>query len=136
MEEWRKSRYKPDIEVSSLGRVRLYIQGHLNGDGYISISGGKRNVGKLPIHVLVADAFLGPRPHGCVIRHKDDNKLNPRLDNLSYGTPKQNWEDAERNGKVIRFDPIRADRLKKLCNAGGKWWKGKKRTGQRGKAVL
>jgi hypothetical protein len=40
MEVWKEVR--PGLEVSSLGRVRKYLTGHDDGDGYLAISGGKR----------------------------------------------------------------------------------------------
>jgi len=53
---------------------------------------------QIAIHVLVLTTFVGPRPkgmHGC---HRDDNPHNNRLDNLYWGTPRQNARDAVNNG--------------------------------------
>jgi hypothetical protein len=33
---------------------------------------------------LVAETFLGPRPDGSVIKHRDGNRLNCAADNLCY----------------------------------------------------
>jgi hypothetical protein len=52
------------------------------------------------VHVLMAEAFLGPRPspkHGVL--HADDNKDHNLLFNLRYGTQTDNLNDAQRNGK-------------------------------------
>lgn len=39
------------------------------------------------VHILVAEAFLGPRPGGMEeCRHLDGDKLNNRADNLRWGT--------------------------------------------------
>lgn len=52
-----------------------------------------------PIHTIVLQTFIGPRPKGMYGRHfPDGNKMNNRLDNLSYGTPKQNSEDKKLQG--------------------------------------
>lgn len=51
------------------------------------------------VHQLVAYAFLGPRPAGQVVRHKDDNKDNNCVSNLEYGTDSDNKQDALRNGR-------------------------------------
>lgn len=45
------------------------------------------------VHWLVAEAFLGIRPEGLVIRHLDGDGNNNRVENLSYGTPSQNFQD-------------------------------------------
>jgi len=50
------------------------------------------------VHVLVCEAFHGPRPAGLDVRHKDDAKSNNRADNLEYGTRRENNLDAVRNG--------------------------------------
>lgn len=36
------------------------------------------------VHSLVAEAFIGPRPEGWEINHKDGHKLNNDLSNLEY----------------------------------------------------
>jgi hypothetical protein len=51
------------------------------------------------IHVLVALAFIGPRPTGEYVRHLDDNPRNNCLENLAYGTPAENQADMARNGR-------------------------------------
>ena len=50
------------------------------------------------VHALVARAFLGPRPKGAQVNHKDGVKSNNRLGNLEYVTPKQNIAHAKRLG--------------------------------------
>lgn len=45
---------------------------------------GKRK--NINIHVLVAEHFIGPRPIGTEIHHKDKNRKNPKLSNLEYLT--------------------------------------------------
>jgi len=42
------------------------------------------------VHVLVAAAFLGPKPEGFTVNHKDENKLNNRANNLEYLSPADN----------------------------------------------
>lgn len=42
------------------------------------------------VHKLIADAFLGERPTGCEIDHKDRNKTNNDVTNLRYVTPDTN----------------------------------------------
>ena len=42
------------------------------------------------IHELVMLSFVGQRPRGHHINHKDGNKVNNHPDNLEYVTPKEN----------------------------------------------
>lgn len=57
------------------------------------------NIGKMrSVHSIVAEAFMGKRPDGLVVNHMDGNKLNNRLENLEYCSPKMNAEHAARNG--------------------------------------
>ena len=114
-EEWRDIKWAPAYQVSSLGRVRsrckpgpknstrkprLYatwsiLDGSVTVYGYRSvIIDGQRKFA----HVLVADAFLGPKPLGLEVNHKDANKLNNRTENLEYVTRRENILHAIRLG--------------------------------------
>ncbi|QMP18239.1 hypothetical protein RpY1_027 [Ralstonia phage RpY1] len=42
------------------------------------------------VHVLVAEAFIGPRADGVQVNHIDHNKANNRLSNLEYVTGVEN----------------------------------------------
>ena len=44
----------------------------------------------MSIHLVVADTFLGKKPEGLVINHKDGNGLNNNVDNLEYCTMSYN----------------------------------------------
>lgn len=50
------------------------------------------------VHVLVCEAFHGPRPDGLVVRHLNNIKTDNRAENLAWGTRSQNardWIDAK-----------------------------------------
>ena len=47
---------------------------------------------------LVAKAFLGKRPKGMLINHKDTNKRNNAVSNLEYTTPAENTQHAYDHG--------------------------------------
>ena len=48
------------------------------------------------VHSVVLAAFVGPRPEGLQVRHfPDRDPANNRLDNLIYGTAKENSEDRD-----------------------------------------
>lgn len=90
--------------VSSRGRVRGpkgILKAAVGLPGYkrvgIRYGDGYRNK---RVHVLVAEAFLGPRPPKHEVAHADGNPLNNRVENLRYATRKQNVDDARRHGTM------------------------------------
>lgn len=53
------------------------------------------------VHELVALAFIGPRPEGMQVRHRDGDHHNPKLTNLRYGTPTENSMDRHEHGTML-----------------------------------
>ena len=51
------------------------------------------------IHHLVAEVYIGPRPEGLNVLHKDDNRYNNHWSNLEYGTQSQNLKQAYDRGR-------------------------------------
>jgi hypothetical protein len=99
-EEWR--RISDEIEVSSYGRVRLSVIIPLHGSpvtdnkgnhSYLRVKARGKNY---YIHTLVAEAFLGPRPIGFDIHHKDANRWNNTVENLEYVTRSANLRAIRR----------------------------------------
>ncbi len=104
-EEWRPvPGYEGIYEVSSLGRVRSLartatsggapypvpakiLRQASSGNGFrcvhLSWHGRGQTFG---VHVLVAMAFIGPRPEGgnCVAHHKDGDRGNNSADNIDW----------------------------------------------------
>lgn len=50
------------------------------------------------VHRLVLETFIGPCPAGKECRHLDGNPKNNNLDNLCWGTHKENFQDMIRHG--------------------------------------
>ena len=120
-EEWRDIPGFPGYQVSDLGRVqsvdrliydprsettnrpafRRYpgrvLTPTLN-TGYprVKLGGGHPGV---PVHRLVALAFIGPCPPGQETRHWDGDNLNTRRGNILYGTRSDNAKDRVRHGR-------------------------------------
>ncbi|MCC2547733.1 NUMOD4 motif-containing HNH endonuclease [Hymenobacter sp. BT175] len=68
-------------------------------NGYYVVNlGGPEGLKQRYVHELVAAAFIGPRPEGATINHKDGNKLNNTPANLEYCTYAENNEHARGTG--------------------------------------
>lgn len=67
------------------------------------------------VHTLVAEAFIGPKPPGYQVNHKDGNVKNNNYTNLEYCTPKENIRHAIETGL---WDPGKAARRKVSCSNG------------------
>lgn len=82
------------------GRVlRQWVDAH--GYQTSSLSRDARRT-RVKLHVLVAAAFLGPRPVGMDVCHGDGQQKNNRLDNLRYGSRSENNLDSVRHGTHSR----------------------------------
>jgi hypothetical protein len=108
-EEWRPC-FGGVYAVSNQGRVRRerpgartraghYLKPFLRS-GYPSVelfdgSGIRKPV---RVHVLVAEAFIGPAPEGTEVNHKDGVKTNNCDANLEYVTRSGNCAHAQRLG--------------------------------------
>lgn len=55
---------------------------------------------KVFAHVLVLEAFVGPAPSGMECLHGDGNPQNNRLENLRWGTRKENVADSRKHGTI------------------------------------
>lgn len=114
-EEWRSVEWDSRYEVSSRGRVRSYaspsggsypdphpLKLEVSRHGYYRVRLTRRGESYKPlVHLIVAEAFLGSRPEGQVVRHKDGDKLNISADNLEYGTRSENEDDKLRHGTRV-----------------------------------
>lgn len=71
-------------------------------DGYQRVHMFHKGKHKRPgVHVLLAQTFLPPpKPEQNEVRHLDGNKANLSLDNIAWGTRKENGEDKARHGSV------------------------------------
>lgn len=85
-------------------RTPLVLRQTPGTKGYMAVSvatlSGFRSIG---VHVLVADAFLGPKSSPKLqVRHLDGDHLNNCVSNLAWGTAKENAADRLRHGRYAR----------------------------------
>ncbi len=133
-----KEEWKPfgdgNYAVSNLGRVKRLTEGRRTYPGrlmklvklkigYYSVAptvNGKNKT--VLVHSLVAEAFIGPRPEGKEVNHKDGDKTNNCVENLEYVSHKQNVHHARDMGLIgcsqihdeLKVSRIRHDRLNGL----------------------
>lgn len=132
--EWRDVPSSPMYQVSETGDVRSkdrIIQVRTNGRGtydrqmagqpiaftklpagYLVVQLGRGH--KRTVHSLVAEAFIGPRPKGMDINHKDGNKKNNNVGNLEYCSRSANMKHAYDTGLVPK-PPLKRGTDQHLC---------------------
>ena len=113
-EEWKSVvGYEGKYEVSSLGKARgvrrvaedgkrikgKYLSMNSFTNGYrvfsLTVSGVTK---QKKASILVAEAFIGPRPQGMVVCHNNSVRNDDRLENLRYDTNSSNMLDKRKNG--------------------------------------
>ena len=105
LEVWNHIPSQPDLEASSLGRVRVITYKRTMPHGGERTYGGVPTWGQwdgkrfiytrkhhktLKVARLVCEAFHGPAPEGLNCLHIDENSTNNTPDNLKWGTQKEN----------------------------------------------
>lgn len=111
--------YEGLYEVSDQGRVRgldrqdaigrpkkgkILKPVSTNGYLYASFTNSEGKAKKFLVHRVVLSSFIGPCPEGKEVCHRDGRRNNNRLDNLKYGTKKENMEDAIEHGSLSGSD--------------------------------
>jgi hypothetical protein len=140
-DEWRPVDGFPGYDVNAAGGVRSWKVAAgkppraltpKSDRGYhrVDLRVAGRTCGKL-VHGLVARAFIGPPPPGQEVRHLNGVRCDNRVENLCYGTKRENAADkllhgtaqrGERNGfaKLTETAVIEARRLRSLGMAYSK----------------
>ncbi len=121
-EEWRSVvGHEDNYEVSALGRVRSLdrvirectgrlrrMKGRIvTGSAAWQHPNGKWRYAEVAltdcargkVHLLVLEAFHGPRPAGLIARHLNGNGSDNRADNLRWGTHAENQLDRTEHGR-------------------------------------
>jgi hypothetical protein len=106
-EKWKTISEFPIYQVSNRGRVRNtqmgnLLKGRLLND-YVQVC--IKWEGRLYFryaHILVLTYFRGPCPPGLESRHLDGVRSHNILNNLVWGTHKENMEDRAKHRKQIQ----------------------------------
>ena len=85
------------VETTRLSPGKMLKPGASGATGHLTVAIGKGN--SIPVHTLVALAFLGPRPTKMDVAHWDGDPSNNRVGNLRYATRTSNNQDMTRHGK-------------------------------------
>lgn len=123
-EEWRPVFGIPGYEVSSVGRVRstkrILKLGSYQGYPRITLRLNKKTVVR-PVHALVLEAFVCPRPPGMVSRHLDGERTHNNVSNLTWGTSQENSDDQRRHGTVMLGESHYRARLNDSAVTAMRW---------------
>lgn len=94
----RTKRFRPTNYKSKL----IYI-GKNPVNGYLACVLHRKRKGRgFSIHRLVMTSFIGPRPEGYEVGHRNGNKMDNRLENLRYITPLENSAEKHLHGTMAR----------------------------------
>lgn len=104
--------YNGLYQISNLGNVKSIHYRHTNvekilkpyikEDGYVVVCLTKnRRIKWHRVHRLVAEAFINNPDNLPEVNHKDENKLNNRVDNLEWCTSSYNKNYGTRNYKCM-----------------------------------
>jgi hypothetical protein len=132
-EVWKVVNKFDGYMISNLGRVKKVAGYPTPGcreflmairDAQVQLNSRKYGCYYAPVARLMLEAFVGPPPSSKhVARHLDDDRSHNLLENLAWGTPKQNAEDASRNGRLSsQVGHIVTEKTKrKISNSVNKW---------------
>jgi hypothetical protein len=95
-----EDRYEVDANgnVWSIRSGRLLAPWILGGYLRVRLYGGPERIETRRVHVIVLEAFVGPRPEGMQCCHGDGDRTNNILSNLRWGTAQENAFDAVAHG--------------------------------------
>ena len=125
-EEWRDiTGYEGLYQVSNFGRVRsldrvvpysggverklkgTMLKACVDGKGYRVVRPHKDGKGKtFKVSILVAAAFIGPRPEKADVCHGPQGQQDDSVTNLRYDTHSNNALDRYRDG-TMKIKPVR-----------------------------
>jgi len=97
--------------ISTIGLARFYRKGRRSMEGGTCGGDGKHRHVTLwrngrgysrSVHTIVLETFGGSRPERMQCRHLNGDAADNRLENLAWGTARENSDDARRHGTLPR----------------------------------
>jgi hypothetical protein len=126
-ERWEPVGVSEDYEVSDMGRIRSSVTGQIkeptfgsNGAALVNLKIGSSWSVRC-VSVLVAEAFLAPRPAGHMVVHRDGDRTNTALSNLGYlPLGKRVPNNPKERGRYLvgKLDSKRAQEIRQRARAG------------------
>ena len=102
--------------ISLRYRKVKYMKPGVSHHGYLHVNLWKNGKSRsCKIHQLVLEAFGFYRAEGQVCRHLNGEPTDNRLENLKWGTRKENGKDMARHGRApkCQFTPEQIESIKK-----------------------
>ncbi len=125
MEEWKAVPSWPNYEANEGGSIRQLSSGRIlktyESEGYLIVKVTRPGLSKtIRVQYLVAEAFLGAKPKGFNLHHKNKKKHDNRRFNLEY-LPEPNHRSIHQSGmnnnsSKLTLDEVRA--IKHLLDVG------------------
>jgi hypothetical protein len=121
---WRSGMFYSGFETEdkwTRPKLRRHEQGYLG----IDLRDGRGRSRRTYIHILIAEIFISPKPFvNAIVRHLDGDSSNNRVENLAWGTYKENEDDKIRHGTwntrnggaKLSIDQV--SEIRKRCDAG------------------
>lgn len=100
---WKVINDYPQYEISNQGVIRKLESRKVIEQTYPKVELKHPLTGKIknvPVHRLVAKAFIENPEGKPFVNHKDSNRLNYSIDNLEWVTPKENFNHAVNLGRA------------------------------------
>lgn len=101
---WKQ--FNEDYDISTEGQVRYRKNGNLvslylhdKDNGYLAFKAGSKNI---KVHQAVLKVFVGEKPEGYTVDHKNFDTFDNRLENLEY-VPKDTNLPRRRTGRANRI---------------------------------
>ena len=110
--------YRLEIDLEN-GNIKVFsdskhakgreLSQYKSNSGYLLV---RMNNKAITIHSIIANLFIGERPKGLVVNHKDGNKFNNHPSNLEYVTIAENIYHSIKNGMHVCNRPHLLPRYK------------------------